>query len=217
MRGRANVKTTRERMMAWTISGTYAANCSCRLICPCPVDGTPTGPGDKCHGVGVFSIAKGSSDDLDLSGVNVGLVNRFPSNISAGNIEVGIVVDEGASDEQFSALERIFKGEEGGPFGELSALFGNWLGAERAAVTFSGGDTPSFSIGDSSATFEPLVGPDGSHTTVKGAAFGFAPEFRVGRGPGHMSALGVEFDGSYGETADFEFSSEQAEDAPKGR
>jgi hypothetical protein len=52
---------------------------------------------------------------------------------------------------------------------------------------------------------------------VKGAAFGFAPEFRIGRGPGHVSAVGVEYDGEYGEAADFEFSSEQAEEAPKGR
>jgi hypothetical protein len=29
--------------------------------------------------------------------------------------------------------------------------------------------------------------------------------------------LGIEFDGVYGETADFEFASEQPEEAPKGR
>jgi hypothetical protein len=203
--------------MAWNMSGTYAASCSCRLICPCPVDGKPTGPGDECHGTGVFHVASGSLDEVDLSGVNVALVNHFPSNISSGNIRVGIVVDESASDEQSSALERIFKGEEGGPFGELSALYGDWLGTERGTLSFSGGDRPSFGVGDATVTFEPLEAPDGSHTTVKGAAFGFAPEFRVGRGAGHVSALGVEYDGEYGETADFEFSSEQAEDAPKGR
>jgi hypothetical protein len=203
--------------MAWTMSGTYAANCSCRLVCPCPMDGTPTGPDDQCHGAGVFHIADGSLDDTDLSGVDVALINHFPSNISSGNIRVGIVVGQDASDEQMSALERIFKGEEGGPFGELSALYGEWLGAERGAITFSGGDRPSFEIGDASVTFEPFEAPGGGYTTVKGAAFGFAPEFRIGRGKGHVSALGVEYDGDYGETADFEFSSEQAEDAPKAR
>jgi hypothetical protein len=203
--------------MSWSMSGTYAANCSCRLVCPCPVDGTPTGPEDQCDGVGVFHIADGSLDGTDLAGVDVALVNHFPSNISSGNIRVGIVVDDGASDEQTSALERIFKGEEGGPFGELSALYGEWLGTERGAVGFSGGDRPSFELGDASVTFEPLEAPDGTHTTVKGAAFGFAPEFRIGRGKGHVSALGVEYDGDYAETADFEFSSEPAEGAPKAR
>jgi hypothetical protein len=205
--------------MAWKISGTYVASCSCNLVCPCPVDGPPTSPDGQCHGVAVFSIAEGNQDGTDLSGVNVGLVNMFPSNLSAGNWKLGIVVDEGASDEQASAAERIFKGEDGGPFAEFAALTDEWLGMERAAVTFSDGDKPSGSIGDSSWTFGPLAGPEGSdtQTTVKNAVFGFAPEFRVGRAPGKMSALGIEFDAIYGETADYEFASEMAEGAPKGR
>ena len=203
--------------MAWNMSGTYAASCNCRLVCPCPVDGKPTGPDDQCRGAGLFHIDQGELDGTDLAGVDVALINHFPSNISSGNIKVGIIVGDSASDDQADALERIFKGDEGGPFGELSALYGEWLGAERGALSFSGGDRPSFAIGEANVTFEPLEAPDGSHTTVKGAAFGFAPEFRIGHTDGHVSALGIEFDGEYGETADFEFSSEQAEEASKGR
>ena len=173
--------------MAWRISGTYIASCSCNLICPCPVDGPPTSPDGHCHGVGVFSIAGGNLDDTDLSGVNVGLVNLFPSNLTSGGWKL--------------------------------ALTDEWLGMERGPVSFSGGDKPSGSIGDSSWTFEPLAGPPGSdsQTTVKNAAFGFAPEFRVGRAPGKMSALGLDFDAIYGETGDYEFASEMAEGTPKGR
>jgi hypothetical protein len=205
--------------MAWKISGTYLANCSCNVLCPCPVDGPPTGPDGQCHGHLVFHIADGSLDDTDLSGVDVGMVNLFPSNLTAGGWKLGIVVDEEASDEQANALERIFKGEEGGPFEQFAALTDEWLGMERASVTFSDGDRPSASIGDSSFTFEPSDGPpgSGSHTTVKNAAFGFAPEYRVGRAPGKMSNLGIEFEGVYGESADYEFASEQAEGAPTGR
>jgi hypothetical protein len=205
--------------MAWRLSGTYVASCSCNLICPCPVDGPPTSPDGQCHGVAVFRIADGNLDDTDLSGVNLGLVNLFPSNLTAGNWKLGIVVDEGASDEQAAAVERIIKGEEGGTFAEFAALTDEWLGMERAPVSFSDGDRPSGSIGDSSWTFEPLEGPEGSgaQTTVRNAVFGFAPEFRVGRAPGRLSALGIEFDAIYGETADYEFASEVAEGAPKGR
>jgi hypothetical protein len=167
----------------------------------------------------VFHIADGELDGTDLSGVNLGLVNLFPSNLTAGNWKLGIVVDESASDEQASALERIVSGKEGGTFGDFAALTDEWLGMERAPVTFSDGDRPSASIGDSNWTFEPLEGPEGSgaQTTVKNAAFGFAPEFRVGRAPGHMNALGIEFDAIYGETADYEFASEMAEGAAPGR
>lgn len=205
--------------MAWRISGTYVANCSCNLICPCPVDGPPTSPDGQCHGHLVWHITDGNLDDTDLSGVDVGLVNLFPKNLSAGGWKMGIVVDEGASDEQASALERIFKGDEGGPFADFAGLTDEWLGMERAPVSFSDGDKPSGSIGNSSYTFEPLPGPEGSdaETTVHNAFFGFAPEFRVGRAPGKMSNLGIEFDAIYGETADFQFASEMAEGAPHGR
>jgi hypothetical protein len=205
--------------MAWKISGTYVANCSCNLICPCPVDGPPTSEDGVCHGHGVFSIKEGNLDDTDLSGVNVGLINQWPSNLTSGNWKLGIVVDEGASDEQASALERIFKGEEGGPFAEFAGLTDEWLGMERAEVTFSNGEKPSGSIGGDSYTFEPLDGAPGSgaHTTVSNAMFGFADEYRIGRAPGKMSNLGVEFDAIYGETADFEFASEQEEGHAVGR
>jgi hypothetical protein len=48
--------------MAWRISGTYVASCSCNLICPCPADGPPTSPDGKCRGVAVFHIANGNLD-----------------------------------------------------------------------------------------------------------------------------------------------------------
>jgi hypothetical protein len=78
--GRPNL----EVHMAWKISGTYLAGCTCHLLCPCPVDGPPTSDDGQCHGVGVFQIADGNLDDTDLSGVNLGLVNLFPSNLTSG-------------------------------------------------------------------------------------------------------------------------------------
>jgi hypothetical protein len=65
------------------------------LLCPCPVDAPPTSDDGQRHGVGVFSIADGNLDDTDLSGVNLCLVNLFPSNLTSGNWKLGIVVDEG--------------------------------------------------------------------------------------------------------------------------
>jgi hypothetical protein len=64
-----------------------------------------------------------------------------------------------------------------------------------------------------------VPGPEGSgtQTTVKNAPFGFAPEFRVGKSSGHSDVFDIEFDAVYAETADYEFSSEQAEGAATGR
>jgi hypothetical protein len=205
--------------MAWRISGTYVATCNCQLICPCPADAPPTGPNGECRGNLVFQVAEGNLDDVDLGGINIGLINIFPSNLSAGNWTFGVVVSEEASDEQLDAVDRIMRGQEGGPFEQFAALYGNYLGTERGEVTFSDGDKPTGSIRGNSFTFEPLPGPEGSgaQTTVKNAAFGFAPEFRVGRAPTHSDVYDIEFDGVYGETAQYEFASEMEEGAPVGR
>jgi hypothetical protein len=185
--------------MAWRIAGSYVATCSCNLICPCPVDGPPTSEDGQCRGFLVFSVKEGSLEGTDVSGVNVALYNLFPSNLTAGNWKVGLVIDDGASDAQASALERIFKGEVGGPFGEMAGLFGEFLGTERDSVTYSDGDSPSASIGSSSeTTFE-------------------APEYKIGKGSGKSDRFGLSFDPNYAEAADFEFSSEQPEEAPAGR
>ncbi len=198
--------------MGYRITGTYVAACDCSLLCPCPMDGPPTGKNGQCHGAIVWQVREGNLDDTDLSGVAFVLYNEFPSNLTSGNWKVAVVVDETASDEQAQAIERIVSGQEGGPFGEFVPLIGEYLGMERAHVRYSDGDAPSASVGDKTEfSFEPARGGDGSPTTVKNAKFGFAPEFRVGHTTGGSSAFGIGFDASYGEAADFEFSSEAGE------
>jgi hypothetical protein len=195
--------------MAYRLTGTYVAACDCSLFCPCPADGPPTGKDGQCHGSIVWQVREGNLDGTDLSGVDFALFNLFPSNLSAGNWKIAIVVDEGASDEQALALERIVSGKEGGPFGDFVPLIGEYLGMERAPVQFTGGDSPSASVGDTTRfSFEPARGGDGSPTTVKNAMFGFAPEYQIGKASGSSSAFGLGFDATYGESAEFEFSSE---------
>jgi hypothetical protein len=193
--------------VAYRLAGTYVGHCDCQLVCACAVDGPPTGKDGQCHGLLVYGIDEGNLDDVDLSGVNVALGYMAPSNISSGNLKLGIVVDESASDEQADALERIFKGDEGGMFGEFVPLVGEWRGVERAPVSFSDGDEPSAKIGDSDVTFEAFRGADGNPTTASNAPFGFAPVFAIGRSSGSSRSLGEEFEASYGEAAKFEYTS----------
>jgi hypothetical protein len=171
------------------------------------MDGPPTGRDGQCRGLLVFAIKDGNLNDTDLSGVNVAMGYMAPSNISAGNLKLGIVVDDGASDDQANALGRIFKGDEGGMFGEFVPLIGEWLGVERAAVSFSDGDEPSAKIGDTDVTFEAYKGADGNPTTTSNAAFGFAPVFTLGTSSGSSGLFGESFDASYGEAAEFEYAS----------
>jgi hypothetical protein len=195
--------------MAYTIKGLYGAVCNCRLLCPCPVDGPPSAEGGECYGCLVFDVREGNLDDTDVSGTTFALYNHFPSNLSAGNWRIGLVVDEGASDEQAQAIERIISGQEGGPFGDFVPLIGEFVGMQRASVSLSDGDSPSASIGGvGDFSTELLTGPDGSPTTVNKAMFGFAPSFRIGKGSGRYSIFGSSYDATYAESAEFEFSTE---------
>jgi len=204
--------------MAWSMSGTYLANCNCNVVCPCPVGHAPSSESGECLGVGIFHVDSGDCDGVDLSGLNAALYNHFPGVLTDGNWKVGVVLDDAASDEQLDAIDRIFRGKEGGAFAELSALYGEYLGTERGSIAYNDGDKPSGSVGgESELSFEPVLGPDGNPTTMKNAAFGFAPEFKIGTGSGKSDKWGMSFDSNYAEAAAFEFGSEMGEDAPTGR
>jgi hypothetical protein len=194
--------------MAYRIAGTYVLHCSCHLLCPCAIDGPPTGPDGQCDGTGVWHIESGDSNGTDLSGVNFGMYFHVPSNLSAGNWTIGLVVDEGASDEQAQALEQVVSGQEGGPFAEFLPLIGEAQPPVRARVTFSDGEAPSASIGDEAEIrFEPARGPDGQPTTVTNAAIAFAPTYRIGTGSGRGHATRGSFEPVYGESGAFEYAS----------
>jgi hypothetical protein len=195
--------------MAYRIAGTYIGVCDCSLYCPCPTDGPPTGKDGQCHGTIVFQIREGTVADTDVSGVDFALFNHFPSNLTAGNWTVGVVVDDDASDEQVEAIERILSGQEGGVLGLFAALIGENKGTERAPIRVSNG---SVSIGEMARfTFEPARGGDGSLTTVKNTMFGLAPEYQIGKGTGRSTAFGIGYEASYGQAAEFEFSSETSD------
>jgi hypothetical protein len=190
------------------------------VLCSCPYDGQPRDAkgGTECLGTAVFHVANGNLDDLDLSDVDFAFYNQFPSNLSSGNWKVGLVVDSAANDEQAEALERILSGREGGPFGQLSQFYGEYLGMERARVSLADEGSPGLTVeGRTELSYQPLTGPDGSSTKIKNAMFGFAPEFEVGTTTGRSNAFGLSYEASYGERADYVFSSEETEGAGQGR
>jgi hypothetical protein len=157
-------------------------------------------------GVIVLGVGEGNLDDLDLSGANAALVYTIPGQPSGGNWTIGLVVDEAASNEQAQALERIFRGQEGGMWGEFSGLFGEFLGMERAAVSVSDGGSPSGSVaGIGEIGLQPFQDMEGNPTRVKNAAFGMGPEFTIGQASGSIDGFGISFDASYGDTHDFDW------------
>ena len=121
---------------------------------------------------------------------------------------MGLIVDEGASEEQAQALERIISGQEGGPFAEFVPLIGEVQPLRRGSVSFSDGDAPSGSVeGGTEIRFEPTRGVDGAPTTVSNAPLAFAPNVGIGRGSGRGQSIRGSYEPVYGESAAFEYSS----------
>jgi hypothetical protein len=193
--------------VAYLLKGTYAGICNCRLVCPCNVDGTPTGEGDQCHGLIVYDVREGNLDEMDLSGVTFALAYFLPSNPSSGNWKIAGTIDEGASEEQVQAIDRILSGQEGGPFADFAPLIGEYGGMQRGKVGLSDGEAASASvsgIGDFRAEF--FKNAEGTTTTLNNAMFGFAPTIRLGKGSGRFNVFGATYDASYAEGAEFEYS-----------
>ena len=194
--------------MAYLLRGTTLGNCHCHDVCPCNLDLRPNGPGNECRGWLVFHIREGHKDDVDLSGLNVALVYTFPDRPSAGNWRVGIIADTETSDEQVAALEAIFTGKDGGPWGDFAPLFSEYMGLQRARVTYSDGETPSASVESSGElTFEPFRSFGGKPTMLVDSAFGMGSNLGMGRGSGHVEAFGISFDSTWGELSEVEFAS----------
>jgi hypothetical protein len=121
----------------WHIKGELILNCNCTVFCPCVVslgDHPPTE--GYCQAWAGVRIDEGSYDGEDLSGLNVGLMLDIPGKMARGNWKCAAYIDERACDASFDGLVAIFSGAARGTTGLFKLLVSDFLGAERAPVSF---------------------------------------------------------------------------------
>jgi hypothetical protein len=136
--------------MAWTLKGSYVETCSCELMCPCNLSLDHGATYDYCRVTLAFNIKEGEVEGTDIAGRKVVLIADSPKVMTEGNWKLGVFVDDGASDEQFDKLVKVFGGELGGPMAGLAPLVGEMLGVERAAIDMSDdGLVHTLTVGDS--------------------------------------------------------------------
>lgn len=118
------------------ISGSYYEACNCEAICPCRRQGDVPG-GRSTHGDCDFllswQILEGNSGDTDLSKLGVSIAGTYNDDLGDDIWSVFIYIDINASERQFKALSKIFKGEVGGNFG-VAANFSRILGVKPADI-----------------------------------------------------------------------------------
>ena len=77
----------------WAINGELALNCNCTVFCPCAVslgDHPPTE--GYCQTWLAVRIDNGHFRDVDLSGLNVGMLMEIPGKMARGNWTIGAFI-----------------------------------------------------------------------------------------------------------------------------
>lgn len=124
-------------MATWHIEGQYMETCNCSYLCPCistNLTATPT-EGD-CKAAIAMAIDKGEKEGVQLDGLSFIVLLRSPGAMADGNITVGLIVDDRASDQQAEAIGAIATGSAGGPMAALGPLVGQVAGVEKRPIRF---------------------------------------------------------------------------------
>ncbi len=173
------------RQKNWALKGELVLSCNCTVFCPCVLSlGNHPPTEGYCQTWAGFRIDSGHYDDVDLSGINLGLVMEIPGYMSRGNWTAGLFLDERASIYAEKAIGKIFSGKAGGTTGLLDILVGNFLGMERAPITYEVQDkTRVFQIPkiiDGAVTPIPGKSSEGD-TVISNSQYWIAPEIIVAK------------------------------------
>lgn len=171
----------------WVLKGEMAGACPCSSPCPCifgrdPSDGT-------CVAIQCMSIASGNYGSVDLSGRKAAVAYSWSGNAFAGNITIGIYIDDAATADQVSALETILSGKAGGAFGDLAALISTVKGVKQVPIEYKDGKKPTFQIGTlATAELDLFTGADEQNPIiVKNSPFDFGPDgLKIGTSSGRF-------------------------------
>jgi hypothetical protein len=111
--------------------------CNCALLCPCIVTNMTARPTEgDCKAAVAMRIDKGSKDGVQLDGLAFVVMLHSPGPMAEGNITVGLIIDQAASDRQADAISEIATGAAGGPMAVLAPLVGRVAGIERRPIQF---------------------------------------------------------------------------------
>jgi hypothetical protein len=121
----------------WQVSGEYFEACNCEFLCPCITSNLTARPtSGECKVALAFHIASGHFDGEKLDELNFVVVIHSPGAMADGNMTVGLIVDERASQVQKDAIGAIASGQAGGPMAALGPLVGNFAGIEVRPIRF---------------------------------------------------------------------------------
>jgi hypothetical protein len=124
-------------MANWRIEGQYMETCNCDFICPCIGSNLTARPTEgDCKAALAMKIDKGEKGGVKLDGLSFIVMMHSPGAMADGNITVGLIVDDRATDQQAEAIQAIATGAAGGPMAAVGPLVGSIAGVEKRPIQF---------------------------------------------------------------------------------
>lgn len=124
-------------MAKWHIEGQYMETCNCTFLCPCIGSNLTARPTEgDCKAALALRIDKGEKDGVKLDSLSFIVLLHSPKAMAEGNMTVGLIVDERASDKQVQAIADIATGAAGGPMAALAPLVAKVAGVEKRPIRF---------------------------------------------------------------------------------
>lgn len=124
-------------MAGWRVEGQYMETCNCTYLCPCIGSNLTAQPTEgDCKAAIAMRIDKGEKDGVKLDGLSFIVLMHSPKAMAEGNITVGLIIDERATDKQAEAISAIATGAAGGPMAALGPLVGRVAGVEKRPISF---------------------------------------------------------------------------------
>ena len=169
----------------WHIKGELILNCNCTVFCPCVVSlGAHPPTEGYCQAWVGIRIDEGAYDGESLSGLNVGLLMDIPGNMGRGNWKAAAYIDERASDAAYDGLIAIFSGAARGTTGLFRMLVGEFLGAERQAISYeTEGKTRRLTVGKKiKGAVTPISGHDPeTDVVVSNTGYWMGPDITIAK------------------------------------
>ena len=165
--------------MSWKVLGEFIETCSCNMLCPCWYGKAELMIMDQgwCSTSFLIRIREGDFEGTDLGGQNavVGLFFPGPTMFDA-NGTGRVYIDDSATAEQQSALEKILQGLPGGGMEVPASLLSNWLPTQLSKITVEAQDgRVQATIGDvGEVVSQRLVNDLGNTMTMQNATFNLA-------------------------------------------
>ncbi|MEO0621242.1 MAG: DUF1326 domain-containing protein [Pseudomonadota bacterium] len=200
-------------MTAWSIRGELILNCNCTVFCPCVVSLGKHPPTEgHCQAWLGVRIDEGRYGRAKLDGLNVGMVLDIPGEMGRGNWTVGTYIDERAGKTAYEGLDKIFRGEAGGTTRLFQMLISQYIGTERAPITFeTEGTKRRLAVGKNIlGEVEPIAGPDPEReVSVTNTGYWMGPDITIATAnKGRVRAFGRvwDFDGRSAEICQIDWS-----------